>query len=198
MNGGDISRTTFVPTRHYTGVRMQQGRVQLDADWNELVDIERHLGAAAATDAFGPVGMPKAAAGFELTVSPDGADLLMSPGRSWVDGTLCELEAERTAVTVVAGATLTVDAIVLDGVELLRHDWVEIGGDLGSTVARVSAVDTANLTVTVGLAPATETLGAGLGLSRVASYARQPDLPDPPSVTQDGDDPPHLELPAGR
>ena len=39
MNGGDFTRTTFDPTHHYSGVRMQQGRVQLDADWNEQLDI---------------------------------------------------------------------------------------------------------------------------------------------------------------
>jgi hypothetical protein len=38
MNG-DISRDTFRPWRQYSSVRLQQGRVQLDADWNEQVDI---------------------------------------------------------------------------------------------------------------------------------------------------------------
>ena len=32
---GDISRETFDVAKHYSGVRMQQGRVQTDADWNE-------------------------------------------------------------------------------------------------------------------------------------------------------------------
>src|SRR5262245_38570193 len=106
MNGGDISRSTFVATRHYTGVRMQQGRVQLDADWNELVDIERYLEQTEALDVIGPTGVPKAASGFELTVAPDGTDFLLSPGRAWVGGTPCELEAESTAVTTVAGSAL--------------------------------------------------------------------------------------------
>ena len=38
MNGGDLTRSTFRAYRHYSGVRMQQGRVQLDADWNEQLD----------------------------------------------------------------------------------------------------------------------------------------------------------------
>ncbi|HEX6608229.1 MAG TPA: DUF6519 domain-containing protein, partial [Chloroflexia bacterium] len=38
---GDITRSTFRPENHYDGVRMQQGRVQLDADWNEQVDIQQ-------------------------------------------------------------------------------------------------------------------------------------------------------------
>jgi hypothetical protein len=36
---GDFSRFTFKKEKHYSSVRMQQGRVQLDADWNEQMDI---------------------------------------------------------------------------------------------------------------------------------------------------------------
>ena len=32
---GDYSRESFDPRRHFSAVRMQQGRVALDADWNE-------------------------------------------------------------------------------------------------------------------------------------------------------------------
>ena len=39
---GDFSRSSFDPHKHYTSVRMQQGRVQLDADWNEQADIVLH------------------------------------------------------------------------------------------------------------------------------------------------------------
>jgi hypothetical protein len=31
---GDYSRVRFDPKKHFSGVLMQQGRVQLDADWN--------------------------------------------------------------------------------------------------------------------------------------------------------------------
>jgi hypothetical protein len=41
----DLTRSTFRRERHYSSVRMQQGRVQLDADWNEQLDIEMHTGA---------------------------------------------------------------------------------------------------------------------------------------------------------
>ena len=33
---GDESRRTFDPKKHYRSVQMQQGRVQVDADWNEI------------------------------------------------------------------------------------------------------------------------------------------------------------------
>ncbi len=36
---GDLSRKTFEPAAHFAGVRSQQGRVELDADWNEETGI---------------------------------------------------------------------------------------------------------------------------------------------------------------
>ena len=39
---GDFSRDTFDPDRHFSRVLMQQGRVQLDADWNEQAAIMQH------------------------------------------------------------------------------------------------------------------------------------------------------------
>ena len=48
---GDYSRNTFDPRRHYSGVLMQQGRVQLDADWNEQLAITAHRAQATAAEA---------------------------------------------------------------------------------------------------------------------------------------------------
>ena len=44
---GDYSRKTYDPHDNFTGVRMQQGRVQLDADWNEQAAIMLHAVRAA-------------------------------------------------------------------------------------------------------------------------------------------------------
>ena len=57
---GDISRSSFNPLKHFSGVRMQQGRVQLDADWNEQVDIATYFTRAATADLIGPSGAPAA------------------------------------------------------------------------------------------------------------------------------------------
>ena len=38
----DISRNTFDPAKHHQGVRLQQGRVWVEADFNEQVDIVNH------------------------------------------------------------------------------------------------------------------------------------------------------------
>ena len=63
---GDFSRSTFDPRRHYSGVRMQQGRVQLDADWNEQVDIAEDALRARTLDIVGWSGAPEGRAGFGL------------------------------------------------------------------------------------------------------------------------------------
>ena len=63
---GDFSRLTFDPAKHYSAVLMQQGRVQLDADWNEQVDIIAHRLRTQALDAIGPSGAPAGSSGFEI------------------------------------------------------------------------------------------------------------------------------------
>ena len=51
---GDFSRNTFDPRKHFTRVLMQQGRVQLDADWNEQAAILLHYVRTLAADLIGP------------------------------------------------------------------------------------------------------------------------------------------------
>lgn len=85
---GDFSRQTFDPRRHYDGVLMQQGRVQLDADWNEQDAISRYRDEKEAIDTIGLCGGPLHAAGFEIT--SDGEQLFIGQGRYWVHGILVE------------------------------------------------------------------------------------------------------------
>src|SRR5215210_5461298 len=98
----DITRDTFNPLKHFSRVLSQQGRVQLDADWNEQVSILLHYLRTLTTDLIGPSAGPKAAWGFELIVKPDGLSeqdtklflesksLLIAPGRYYVDGVVAE------------------------------------------------------------------------------------------------------------
>src|SRR6476619_2090762 len=65
MNG-DFSRITFRPRRHHSSVRLQQGRVQVDADWNEQVDIELHRDEVTTRDVVGPAGAPIGSDGFAI------------------------------------------------------------------------------------------------------------------------------------
>jgi hypothetical protein len=89
---GDFSRRIFDATKHYSGVLMQQGRVQLDADWNEQHAIGEHRTQTEARDVIGACGAPRAAAGFEI--SSDGNGLRIGAGRYYVDGILCENEQD--------------------------------------------------------------------------------------------------------
>jgi hypothetical protein len=95
---GDFTRQTFRGKHHYRGVLQQQGRVQLDADWNEQVLLQAHLDRLVTTDTVGPHGAPNDRPGMAI-VRADGsvptgpvkpADLRISPGHYYVDGILCE------------------------------------------------------------------------------------------------------------
>lgn len=92
---GDFSRDTFDPSKHFMRVLMQQGRVSLDADWNEQTDILLHYMQTLAKDLIGPFAGPENAAerGFGIvptTTSPRSFNI--SRGRYYVDGILCENE----------------------------------------------------------------------------------------------------------
>jgi hypothetical protein len=91
---GDFTRNTFDPAKQFTRVLMQQGRVQLDADWNEQGAILLHYIQAFAADLIGPYAGPQANLGFgiSLVTSDDGTitDLQIGNGRYYVDGRLCE------------------------------------------------------------------------------------------------------------
>ena len=89
---GDFSRDTFNPRKHYAGVLMQQGRVQLDADWNEQQGITRHRSETEAGDVVGDSGAPLHNAGFLLTTS-DGKAITIGMGRYYAGGILCENES---------------------------------------------------------------------------------------------------------
>ena len=53
---GDFSRLTFDPARQFSRVLMQQGRVQLDADWNEQSSLLLHHLRVLARALVGPYG----------------------------------------------------------------------------------------------------------------------------------------------
>src|SRR5689334_2851410 len=65
---GDFSRFTFDPLNHYRSVYMQQGRIQLDADWNEQIDILHHYLEAYLRDLLGPSAGQRETAGFEIAI----------------------------------------------------------------------------------------------------------------------------------
>jgi Family of unknown function (DUF6519) len=114
---GDFSRDTYHPFSQYSRVLMQQGRVQLDSDWNEQTSILLGYMRALTRDLFGPGAGPADACGFRIVTSENRAslpkdvaaqvdaalkaekadldddDLLFLPGRYYVGG--LPVEAER-------------------------------------------------------------------------------------------------------
>ncbi|TVP69174.1 MAG: carboxypeptidase regulatory-like domain-containing protein [Rhodobacteraceae bacterium] len=62
----DLSRSTFDAAKRFSSVRLQQGRMQLDADWNEQIDILAHHDKLTLTDMIGPAGGPLDSAGFGI------------------------------------------------------------------------------------------------------------------------------------
>ena len=69
---GDFSRDTFRPERGSSSVRLQQGRVSVDADWHERANIQAYLERTALTDVIGASGTPEPG-GFGVTVAGDGS-----------------------------------------------------------------------------------------------------------------------------
>jgi Family of unknown function (DUF6519) len=108
---GDFSRLTFDPRKQYRAVHMQQGRVQLDADWNEQVAIFNYALETQIRDLVGPAGGPQAGAGFQVISTSNAVameqqeassqqahtpafDFVLSKGHYYVDGILCENERD--------------------------------------------------------------------------------------------------------
>lgn len=121
MNGEfhtDITRDTFHLHKHFSRVLMQQGRVQLDSDWNEQVDILLHYLRTLVAGVVGPHGgfddgfkvgqytkveqAQETARGKrarqKAPETPQTTDvpyhLLISGGHYYVNGILCENEHE--------------------------------------------------------------------------------------------------------
>ena len=86
---GDFSRDTFVEAHRFTRVLMQQGRVHLDADWNEQMSILLHYLQSVTADVVGKYGGPLDNLGYTVTAAGKG-DFSLSPGHYYVDGLLCE------------------------------------------------------------------------------------------------------------
>src|SRR6185295_8624776 len=87
--GGDYSRIRFDPKNDFSAVLMQQGRVQLDSDWNELAALHDRRWRAETTDIIGRGTVPKETPeGFRIQIAAGG--LTIGRGRIYVDGLLAE------------------------------------------------------------------------------------------------------------
>ena len=83
MNGDfktDITRDSFRRHKNFSRVLMQQGRVQLDADWNEQNDILLQYMRTLARDIIGPHAGPQDDVGFALEALPSTASASSQQG----------------------------------------------------------------------------------------------------------------------
>ncbi len=116
----DLTRWTHDPALAYRSVLLQQGRVLLDADWNEQAAITAHHDTARTADIVGADGGPAPLDGgpgpFAIVDLADGSEpagvpwarLGVSPGHYYVDGVLVESDPDPDA-TAAAGAWALAD-----------------------------------------------------------------------------------------
>ncbi len=86
---GDFTRQTFDASKRYSSVRLQQGRVLLDADWNEQLDIiayREQIGNQEIIGLNGVADLNSFAVGFDS----NNQQITLGVGRCYVEGVLCE------------------------------------------------------------------------------------------------------------
>jgi hypothetical protein len=194
---GDFSRSSVDMTKSYTGVLMQQGRVQLDADWNEQLALTQHRTHTEARDAIGLCGTPKGKGGFKIEITRNEEDFFIKPGRFYVGGLLCEIDPEWVPLTFRAlnvhekrqalllkkfgGLKLAVlPSSWLDGRPLREGDWLELRAEKqkDSLYVRITDIgDTGWVTFDIPLG-VFETSGAVVA-RRAITYLTQPFYPWP-------------------
>jgi hypothetical protein len=185
----DLTRRTFRHERHYISTLQQQGRVPIDADWNEQGEIQQHRDESEAIDVIGPSGFPNSAGNFLLGLTPDGSDVVVDPGRGYVDGILCELDADPVATAITSATTITPLTWTLDGTQLRLGEWISLSST--STAARryrITAMDPASLILTLGAGSDNlVTLFGGANqtaqIARVVTYGVQPEWWQPDDTT---------------
>ena len=81
---GDRARVSYDPSRKWRGLIAQQGRVTVEADWNEAAAIDAERARQLTLDVAGTLGTPDN--GYVVTAipavgSPRRASLLPAPRR---------------------------------------------------------------------------------------------------------------------
>ncbi|MDT8320732.1 MAG: DUF6519 domain-containing protein [Xanthomonadales bacterium] len=147
---GDFTRDTFNPQQQYSRVFLQQGRVSIDADFNEQVSILHHYQRLFATAVIGPHAAPWGCP-HDFDVQVDGDEYSLNAGSYFVNGLLCvneEVLKERSLKQLVGDHCDDLDngvyVIYLDAWES-HVNWIEdlrireqaLGGTDTATRARI-------------------------------------------------------------
>jgi hypothetical protein len=124
---GNFTRDTYNPNKHFLRVLMQQGRVQIDADWNEQISSLLHYLQTLAADLIGPHGGPSSNAGFKLEALEDSRDdFIIRAGHYYVDGILCELESIAVPIESITDRTIKIPIWITSKPEFQTNRYVEI------------------------------------------------------------------------
>src|SRR5215211_4412611 len=194
---GDYTRFTFDPRKRFTSVLLQQGRVQLDSDWNELAAITAHLEQTEAVDVIGVCGAPEAGGGFAVEPLDKGnADFRITNGRIYVGGLLCELLPEELPIADFPSANkVELPAAVLDGRPIATGDWLELAArGEKPQLFRVSNVCESTVTFTNSPLDDFGDLERDPTVRRALTYLTQPDLPSPRPPEEDRTDLVYLDV----
>lgn len=91
--GSDRARVSFDPKQQYRSVVMQQGRVTLEADWNEAQRITGEELRKETLDIIGPSGTPDDGYLVVVPATPTAPlfDFSVNPGTMYVGGLRCTL-----------------------------------------------------------------------------------------------------------
>jgi hypothetical protein len=193
---GDFSRNSTNRPAGYAGVLMQQGRVQLDADWNEQLALAQHRTQIETRDVIGCCGTPKGEGGFKIEATPDGTDFFIHPGRFYAGGLLCENYSEwvglgfrnevlshgkfGTRVWIKSPRTPVLPSSWLDGRPLKAGEWIEVraAGETETLRARIVSLGDDDSVIVSPSLTAYEDKGP-VSIRRAITYLTQPFYPAP-------------------
>src|SRR5262245_17355798 len=97
---GDFTRDSFDPARRFRRVLMQQGRVQIDADFNEQASIILRYLQSLSTDVIGRFGGPK--------------NVIGDDGNGWIANDACLLAPQNAKSFTIGAGHYYVDGILVD------------------------------------------------------------------------------------
>ncbi|HVU78833.1 MAG TPA: DUF6519 domain-containing protein [Gaiellaceae bacterium] len=138
--GSDRARVSYDPSRHWRGVVYQEGRVTLEADWNEAETIAAEESREQLLDIVGPAGTPDDGYRVVPVVDANGkatGDLTITAGTLYVGGERMVLDTDLDYAS--------------------QPDWVDTDGD---PLWTPPAVPESNITESVYLLLREQEVGA--------------------------------------
>lgn len=118
--GSDKARISYDEKQQYRSVVMQQGRVTLEADWNEAQDIVNEETRKDALDFVGPSGTPDDGYGISQIAGSGNTtfDFAISSGTMYVGGERVEFDHDLT---------YSAQSEWLD--QVIDPEWISFGGN---------------------------------------------------------------------